>query len=80
MNFVVDLLERKGPLPKDVDIAAYRYLDSGHIDSLAIAGFIFSIEDRFEIEFLPEDTQSDEFRTVGGLINIINSKLKEKIE
>jgi len=52
----------------------YRYLDN-HLDSFGIMQFIMSIEEEFGITLLPEDTESEEIRTIGGLIKIIESKL-----
>lgn len=56
---------------------AYRYLDAGHIDSLSIINFIVDLEEEFGVSLAPEDTQSDEFRTIGGLATLIESKLNE---
>ena len=35
-------------------------------------------EDKFDIEFSAEDTQSDEFRTIGGLVKMITDKINKK--
>ena len=51
-----------------------RYLDMGLIDSFALINFILELEEAFDIELSPEDTQSDEFRYLGGLINLIDKK------
>ena len=56
----------------------YRFLDAGHIDSLSIINFITDIEDKYGINLSPDDTQSDEFRFVGGLARIVHSKVKLK--
>ena len=52
----------------------YRYLDAGHIDSLAIINFMIELEEKFNISLSPEDTQSDEFRYIEGLVKIIENK------
>ncbi len=52
----------------------YRYLDN-HLDSFEIIQFIMAIEEEFGIKLEPEDTESEEFRTIGGLIEIIKRKL-----
>ncbi len=74
---IFSILERKGGVPgASIDEKlAYRFLDKGHIDSLGIMGFIMEIEEIFDIELSPEDTQSEEFRCIGGLVNLINQKL-----
>ena len=73
---IVSLLERRGPLQgsSDQEIRDYRYLDTGHVDSLNIMQFILEIEESFGISFSAEDTQSDEFRTIGGIITLVERK------
>ena len=73
-KFLVDLLEEKGRIPKK-NILHYRYLDSAHIDSLGILGFINKIENRFKIKLNSKDTNSDEFRYIEGLSKIIRKKI-----
>jgi len=74
-QFILKQLEKKAPLPPEDAISAYRYLDRGHVDSIGLVKFIFELEDEFGIELSPEDTQSDEFRTIGGLITLVNRKI-----
>ena len=77
LQFVLDLLEAHAPMPGETDEARarYRYLDAGHIDSFGLIHFIMDIETEYGITLEPEDTQSDEFRTVGGLAGIIARKI-----
>ena len=74
---IIAILERSEPLPGDIlkEKLAYRYLDEGHIDSFAIMNIIVEFEDVFDITLSSEDTQSDEFRTAGGLVTIIEERL-----
>ncbi len=76
-EYVIGLLEDRGPIPASnkAEKLAYRYLDSGHIDSISLIHFIAAIEDEFDIELTPEDTQSDEFRFVGGLGSLISARI-----
>jgi len=73
---IVSLLEKRGPVQgnSDQEICNYRYLDAGHVDSLNIMQFILEIEESFDISLSAEDTQSDEFRTVGGVITLVERK------
>ena len=73
-KFLVDLLEEKGPVPRK-NILQYRYLDNAHIDSHGILGFINKIENKFKIKLKAKDTNSDEFRYIGGLSKIIRKKI-----
>ena len=78
---IVFLLEKRGPLPceNDQEKKKYRYLDEGHVDSINMIQFILEIEEQFGIELTPEDTASEKFRTVDGLIQIVENKLNAKL-
>ena len=56
----------------------YRFLDEGHIDSMGLTQFIFEIENEYDFEFSPEESQSDEFRYIGGIVGLISNKLNKK--
>jgi acyl carrier protein len=70
---IVSLLEKRGPVQgnSDQEICNYKYLDAGHVDSLNIMQFILEIEESFGISLSTEDIQSDEFRTIGGIITLV---------
>ncbi len=76
-DILVFLLEKRGPIPGETkkDIANYQFLDTGHVDSFNIIQFILEIEDSFGITLSTEDTESIEFRSIGGLIRLIERKL-----
>ena len=78
LDYLISLLEEKKPIEKKnkKKIKNYRYLDDGQIDSLEIFSFIQKIEKKFKLKLSPDDTNSDEFRYIGGLIKIINNKIK----
>lgn len=73
-TFIVQLLQERGPLPDEASIDTYRYLDTGHIDSIGFIKFIFRLEEQFGISFLAEEIGGDEIRTVDGLIRLISGK------
>ena len=77
-NFLIRLLEKKKNIPKEIkkDIDSFRYLDHGQIDSLELISFVISIEKKFSIKFTPKDLSSKEFRTVIGLVKLIEKKIK----
>jgi acyl carrier protein len=77
-NFIISLLEKHGPIPEENDDwrMAYRFLEEGHIDSFGLNDFIMEIEDQFNVALSSEDTQSEEFRSVGGLVEIIENRIK----
>ena len=78
-QFIIDELERKQAIPPSINIDEYRFLDVGHIDSLGTMKFIITIEDKFDIELSQEDIASEEFRTVGGLVSMVERRLQKHI-
>ena len=78
LQFVLSLLEKQGPVPgeNEDEQRAYPYLLAGHLDSFAVMSFITEIEGHYGMTLDPEDTQSYEFRTVGGLADLLDRKLQ----
>lgn len=76
-KFLIDYLNQTKPIDDitEEELLDYRYLDNGHIDSFGLIQFIMAIEEEFDITLEPEDTESDEFRHIKGLIQIIEKKL-----
>jgi acyl carrier protein len=69
---VVTHLRTKGEVPEDeAKQRSFEYLEKGLLDSFGIIEMITEFEGRFEIQFSPEDLQSLEFRTIGGLVDMI---------
>jgi len=73
-DYIVRLLKKKGPLPADEDIGQFRFIESGHIDSLSLLNFVMDLEEHFQIELTDQDLESVDFRTVAGLATIIEKK------
>ena len=74
-DFIISLLEKQGPVSgqDEKEKRTYRFLETGHIDSFKLNEFIMEIEDQFDIVLSPEDTQSEKFRSISGLIEIIKN-------
>jgi acyl carrier protein len=74
LKFFREYLEEIKPLNmSDEELLNYRYLDN-HLDSFGIMQFIMAVEEEFGITLDPQDTESEEFRTIGGVIEIIKRK------
>ena len=71
-------MEKKGDIPAKFKkkILNFEYLDYGQIDSLEIIDFIIFINKTFKIKLTNKDISSKKFRIFGGLIEIINKKIK----
>ena len=74
-EFVINLIQKKYEVTGVEDIDSLNYMESGYIDSMGIIQFIVEIEEEFGIEFTDEEVNSPEFKIVGQLINIIESKV-----
>ena len=72
-SFVLTYFNSLKTLPGDneEDWLACEYLEEGVVDSMGIVEMVAELESTFKIRFSAEDMQSDEFRTVGGLIGLI---------
>lgn len=56
------------------DVMAREYLDEGLIDSFGLIEMIMHFETTFDMRLDGDEMQQEEFRTIGGLINIIEAK------
>jgi len=77
---ILEFFKSKDNFPEksENDIANYNYLEMGLIDSMELVEMIVIFEDRFKIKFSTENIQADEFRTIGGLIKLVNKLSNEK--
>ena len=79
-EFVVEYFEQRGVdgIDSEEELLRFRYLERRIIDSLGIIELITSLENRFDIRFSPEEMQSAEFGTMGGLIGIIKRSMMDR--
>jgi D-alanine--poly(phosphoribitol) ligase subunit 2 len=69
---ILDFFRQKGiDVDKESDLENVRYLDRGWLDSFDLIDFITYLESEFEVEIPPEELQKDEFRTIGGVVDVI---------
>jgi acyl carrier protein len=59
--------------PEEIQLAS-NFIDDLGADSLDLADLVMAIEEQYEIDFSNEDT--DKFRTVGDVINVIVEQAK----
>lgn len=74
-SFIVELLEKKQGIPACQNIADYRFIDAGHVDSLGLMKFILQIEQEYNVELSDTDIASEMFRSVGGLSDLLAKKI-----
>jgi predicted dehydrogenase/acyl carrier protein len=75
LKFVLNKIEKNGRIPAGTDINAFNYIDTGYIDSIGLIKFIAEIETEFCIDISESDISSQTFKTIGGLISVIEKKL-----
>lgn len=73
-NFILNYLQKEYTFPDD-DIDTINYVESGYIDSLAMIKFVVELEDKFCIEFSDDELSLPDFKIVGGLIKLVESKV-----
>lgn len=76
-EFIVNYIEKKGNLPKDIDINTINYIEAGYVDSMGIIKFVVELEQKFDIQISDDDMMSQEFKTIGGLIQLIKDKINK---
>jgi len=74
-DFIIDILQKKYTIDKHIDIETFNYVESGYVDSLGIIQFVLEIEDEFGIEFSAAELADPSFKTTGGLIKLVESKV-----
>jgi acyl carrier protein len=73
--YLIKQIEKKSRLPDGCEHAVYDYIDAGHVDSMGIIKFVVDIETHFNIELDDSDIESEAFRTLDGLTEIIAEKM-----
>jgi acyl carrier protein len=77
-DFVFQYFTKIGSIPgkSEKDRLKFDYVQSQMLDSLGILNLITDIESKFKIVLQGDDLESPAFKTIGGLIQTIESKLK----
>lgn len=73
---ILEFVEREYKLPKDIDFDNFDYMENGYVDSMGLVQFVAILEDEYDIEFTKEELFSNNFRTINGLANMIQSKIE----
>lgn len=73
-DIVFKFFDEKGGIPGNglQEKLRCHYLDIKIIDSMGIIEMISLFEDKFKIRFEAEHLQSNEFQTIGGLIELVD--------
>lgn len=69
--------EEKGSIPGTSELEQLQcdYFQAGLLDSFGVFSLVTDMEEKFQVEFTADDFESPQFRTIGGLIEIISGKV-----
>jgi acyl carrier protein len=76
VDMVVEYIEAEHRIDDVVDIRSLRFIDEGYVSSLGLIQIVVLLEDEFNIEFTDQELESESFRTIGGLAELIADKLE----
>lgn len=74
-DFILKYIERNTPLPTGCEVDSFDYIQSGYVDSMGVVKFLVLLEAEFDIEITDQELMSSEFRTVGGVVDLIVMKM-----
>ncbi len=74
-DFILNRLQKKYTIDKNIDIDTLNYVENGYVDSLGIIQFVIEIEDQFGIQFTDQEVIDPSFKIVGGLIKLVERKM-----
>lgn len=77
-KFIIDRIQVKDKIPEDCDHTKFDYVKEGYIDSIGLMKYIIDIETEFDIEIEENEILMPEFRTIKGIINLIEQKMAIK--
>lgn len=74
---VLSVLKQRGALHDEHDEMRHTdYVESGLVDSLGLMNLVTELETIFDVELEEDDFMQENFRTIGGLIDIMNEVVK----
>lgn len=71
---IAGMLVRRGY--KRPVVADFNYVKGGIVDSLGLLEFVLELEDAFSITLTDDEIATEEFQTIGGLMDLIERKLQ----
>lgn len=77
-EFIVKYISKKGKLPQNINLDEFNYIDTGYVDSMGLLKFVVELEQEFDIQICDDDIMLPEFKTIGGLANMIELKMGSK--
>lgn len=75
-DYILNALQKKHTIDKNIDFMTLNYVEEGYVDSLGIIKFVVELEERFGIDFTDDELADPSFRIVGELIKLVEKKAK----
>lgn len=79
-QFVLDFFSAISPIPGETETErlACDYIQTGLLDSFGMFSLILEIEEKFSITLEGSDLENPKFKTISGLIQILEDKIKNQ--
>jgi acyl carrier protein len=76
-EFVLAYFSREQPIPGATEQERLQcdYLYAGLLDSLGLIDLVGEIEEKLDVELTQDDFEDARFKTVGGLVDILEQKM-----
>ena len=75
IDIILKYIEKKKKIPEGTNLDSFDFVQAGYVDSMGFFMFTVELEERFDIYFSEDELKKVEFRTIGGLTDIIQNKL-----
>jgi len=75
IDFIITFFLERGVSLSREDYQDVNYVDSAIIDSFEMLTLLMAIEDNFGVKITPMDIAEQQYKTLGDLVLLINSKL-----
>ncbi len=78
-QFIIELLETQYNFPKIPleEAKNINFIAEAYVDSLELIQFVVDIEEKYNIEFLPDDLTNPEFGNIAYLVQLIQEKINK---
>lgn len=75
-EFIIEYIESEYKLPEGYD-DSFDFVKNGYVNSMRMVMFVILLEEEFNITFDDEELEKPEFKTIGGLTQMIQDKINQ---
>lgn len=77
-EYILNGLQREYSFKEGTNIDSIDYIAEGYIDSIGLLQFIVELEGEYGIQFTDEELSGADFRIVGKLIALVETKIAKE--